>query len=178
MTNQACPICSSKNRREIDSEIIYFLDQKATEPQMLRGLAEFCATRGITMMLTPELLQTHLRKHALVGVVGANDIRGGNIIQLPSGERIDVSDTKSVLRQVLIMGLANLLQHPEEISIKDTLRVADLLMRPDPNAKDTSERDELFGILLSKLKAAPPAQIDTTQNPYAAPSNVGFKKDE
>lgn len=170
-----CPVCTHPRRRELDSEIIFHIDDNKDETAILRALAVFCQEKEIQIQLNAQTLSTHLKKHPLVGVIGVANVRGGGIIKLPSGEKIDVNDTKSVLRTMLVMGMANAMEHPEDITIARTLRIAELLLRPDPNKKD-DEIEELKAIILGKMQAKPP-QLDTAQNPYAAPSNVGKMSD-
>jgi len=172
-----CPICTSEHRREIDSEIIYGIDQQYDENRILRLVAEFCADKGILIRLDLDALKEHLRKHPLVGLIGAKDVRGADIIRLPSGERIDMTDTKGVLRQLLVVGFANALSDPGSITVKDMLRIAELLLRPDPNDGEKGELEELRAYLLGRMREKPPTQIDLTANPYAAPSNVGSTHD-
>lgn len=175
MSNQSltfCPLCTHPRRRELDSEITYWIDQGKAEPDILRGLAVFCADKEISLVLNEKVLSEHLKKHPLVGVIGVANVRGGGSIRLPSGEKIDVNDTKSVLRTLLVMGMANAMTHPEDITIGRLLRVAELLMRPDPHQKD-DDMEELKALILGKMRQSPPPQLDTVQNPYAAPSNVG-----
>lgn len=169
----SCPICTAPQRRELDSEIIYHIGERKTEPQILRALAEFCAAREITLALDAQSLHLHMAKHPLVGVMGAGDVRGGNTIILPSGEKIDTQDTKGVLRHVFLMGIANMMADPASIGIKDTLRIAELLMRPVSHDSEVLELSEIKSLLLGKIQQKPPPQLDTAQHPYAAPPSVG-----
>lgn len=166
-----CPICTHKRRRELDSEIIYHVESNKDERTILRELAVFCAEKEIQIVLDERVLATHLKSHALVGVIGVSNVRGGGVIRLPSGEKIDVNDTKSVLRTLLTYGMANALEHSEEITIAKTLRIAELLLRPDPNQKD-NEMEELKAMILGRMQEKQP-KLNPAEHPYSAPTNVG-----
>ncbi len=162
-----CPICLNAYRRRIDTEILTLQDAGHSLRDVYESLTrEFLPNNPeISIELEPDDLQRHVKKHSLLTVIGAKDVKNANIVQTAAGERIDVSDPKDVLMRVIGVGILNVLNDPTSVTPTVLNRAIELYSRL---TVANSPLDELIAGLTERLKkGTPEGTTDFSKNQLA-----------
>ena len=169
---KGCPLCFHPQRRFLDGALIHCLDSnKSLEETMAYLLEDFAPRKDIRIDFNLDGLDHHLKSHPLLGPVNNLAEVGVNQVRLRTGERVELSDIKSVTRLAIGAGILNILENPELMKPQHTIAFLRLLARLEGG--QSGGLDELMRVLMDKMQSVP--LIDPKLNPYAAESPVGRK---